>query len=155
MNSRRIAAAVVAVGTVAGGMTALAAPASAAPLWCGSWLKNPGSGSHLVSGTRAKINNTAYMQVNDKKVNGVWYAWAKLYKSGSATSGVALIWRNASNGTLYQCGGRDGKSAYQYTGCSNTLCDAYTPGVDNPHANRVQAKVVRNSEVFYGPAVAY
>ncbi|MQY05443.1 hypothetical protein [Actinomadura macrotermitis] len=165
-TSAAVAGCALATGLVtAAAPSAAAAPAPSAaaartqsPLWCGRWLRNPGSGDHLVPGTRMRINREMYTQVNDKKVNRVWYAWAKLYHSGVSGSGVALIWRNKSNKVLYQCGGRNGRDAFQRTGCSNTPCNAYSAAVDDPHAIRVQAKVTGgygDHEILYGPVQKY
>ncbi|WP_329537110.1 hypothetical protein OG568_52235 (plasmid) [Streptomyces sp. NBC_01450] len=119
-------------------------PASAAPLWCGSWLKEPSQASNIspVNGTQANVGGSTYIRVNQGSYGGKWYAWAKMYNYGF--DNVALIWINQSDKEIYQCGNRDGVREW---------AQDYTAGVDDAHAYKVQAKYVHSSIVAYGPTV--
>ncbi|WP_146179999.1 hypothetical protein [Micromonospora sp. RP3T] len=106
-----------------------------------------------MTGTRGLVNyypgnENEYIQVNEGSYSGHWYAWAKLYNSGSNSSDtVALIWKYTPNGGLYQCGNRSGDSGWALD---------YTAGVRDTQSSRVQAKFkTGDGSVEYGPAVAW
>ncbi|MFI9332138.1 hypothetical protein ACIGZJ_31925 [Kitasatospora sp. NPDC052868] len=139
------------VTTVAAGAVLMgsAGAASAAPLWCGSWLKEPSRATNIspVPGTQASVTSPSngYIRVNQGTYGGKWYAWAKLY-NGWQGDLVALIWVNQSNKATYQCGSRDGSTDYSLD---------YTAGVDDAHAYKVQAKHWHNGAVSYGSTVVW
>ncbi|WP_153532738.1 hypothetical protein [Actinomadura macrotermitis] len=138
-----------------GALVLTSSPASAATVWCGSWLQYPSKASQyaVVQGTEATIGTYQgkrhYMRVLAGLYNGEWYAFAKEYNAGVADF-LAMIWVNRGNNGIYQCGGSDGGPKV-YPG--SWPSEAYTAGVDYPHAMKVQAKIDTSSPI-YGP-VAY
>lgn len=156
----------VMTSAAAGGLIGVtASPASAATVWCGSWLQNPANASAIkpLAGTFHWLDSgkTTFMRINHGTHDGNTYAWAKLYDSRVYGTGVAMIWRYSKNSSLYQCGNRNGDDPYQYTYCSESPCDAYTAGVRKSQATRVQTKfafraqTAPNDFIEYGPAVDY
>ncbi|MFI9332139.1 hypothetical protein ACIGZJ_31930 [Kitasatospora sp. NPDC052868] len=145
MLRKIIASATVTIVAAGAVLMGSAGAASAAPLWCGSWLKEPSRATNVspVPGTYANVGGPTYIRVNQGTYGGKWYAWAKMYNYD--LDSVALIWVNQSDKAVYQCGNRDGVREW---------AQDYTAGVDDAHAYKVQAKY-QHSNVFYGPTVVW
>ncbi|MCP2337331.1 hypothetical protein [Actinomadura rupiterrae] len=124
--------------------------ASAYPVWCGSWLRDPAVayGKQYMNGSLGRGPNGAWTGMYEGYYGPHWFAWG--YLQAPVGSALAVGWVYLHTVT-YQCG--DGNGNSQATVWSGT--STYTSGVRDDEATLFGAAAKVGDQPFQGGSIGW